>query len=161
MPSVRFERSAATSARRIPESTYSQVLQTAFEVGRLAKGTRASLLRELHVPVVVCLDQHGTFGRDRDVPADRGDVMEHAMRTQRTIDHLLPLGKSDKTIPPGRGGLIYEVTCLRKDANARTATAADFFTVRVRAPNAPSARLSARNERDDCSEAFDAKVVTE
>lgn len=66
---------------------------------------------------------------------------------------------SDKTIPPGRGGSIYEVVCLRKGANARTATEADFFTVRLRAPNALSARLMARNERDDCANAFDARKV--
>ena len=66
---------------------------------------------------------------------------------------------SDKTIPPVRGGSIYEVLCLRKGANARTATEADFFTVRVRAPNTISARLIARNERDDCANAFEAKAV--
>ncbi len=66
---------------------------------------------------------------------------------------------SDKTIPPERGGAIYEVTCLRKGSNARTAIEADFFTVRIRAPNALSARLMARNERDDCATAFDAKKV--
>ena len=66
---------------------------------------------------------------------------------------------SDKTIPPDRGGSIYQVSCLRKDANTRTATAADFFTVHVRAPNALSARLAARNECSDCANAFEAKLV--
>ena len=66
---------------------------------------------------------------------------------------------SDKTIPPGRGGAIYEVTCLRAGVDARTATEADFFTVRVRAPNALTARLIARNERHDYAEAIDAKVI--
>ena len=66
---------------------------------------------------------------------------------------------SDKTIPPGRGGSNYEVTCLRTGVDTRTATAADFFAVHVRAPNALSARLAARNECADCANAFEAKLV--
>lgn len=66
---------------------------------------------------------------------------------------------SETNIPPARGGSIYEVTCLRKDVDACTATEADFFTVRVRAPNSLSARLIARNERDDCASAFEARRV--
>ncbi|MBA2547320.1 MAG: hypothetical protein H0V16_02535 [Burkholderiaceae bacterium] len=55
---------------------------------------------------------------------------------------------SDKTIPPGRGGSLYEVCLLPKGINARTATNDDFVIVRVRAANAIHASIVARNEHD-------------
>jgi len=65
---------------------------------------------------------------------------------------------SDKIVPPGRGGAIYEVVILKKGVEARAATDADFQTVRVRAPNAISAQLTARNEHD-AALAFGARKV--
>lgn len=50
---------------------------------------------------------------------------------------------SDKTIPPGRGGSMYEVTLLRKGADPRTATAADFTIVRIVAANSINAQIRA------------------
>lgn len=66
---------------------------------------------------------------------------------------------SNTSIPAGRGGSLFEVDCLRKGVEPRRATDADFFTVRVRAPNALSARLAVRNEREDVAHAFDARKV--
>ncbi len=66
---------------------------------------------------------------------------------------------SDKTIPPGRGGQLYEVTLLRKGANPRTATEADFTIVRIVAANSINAQIRARNQFD-AALAFDAKKVT-
>ena len=65
---------------------------------------------------------------------------------------------SDKTIPPARGGSMYEVTLLPKGINARTATNDDFILVRVRAANAIHASIVARNEHDAAC-AFDAVKV--
>ena len=66
---------------------------------------------------------------------------------------------SHSNIPPDRGGALFEVTCLRTGVDARTATDLDFFTVRVRAPNSLSARLMVRNTREDCADAFDARLI--
>jgi len=66
---------------------------------------------------------------------------------------------SQANIPPARGAALYEVTCLRAGANARTATELDFLNVRVQAPNALTARLIVRNECADCANAFEAKLV--
>ena len=68
---------------------------------------------------------------------------------------------SKSSLAAGRGTAVYEVQCLRKGVNPREAVAADFFTVRVQANTALAARLIARNERDDCAHAFDAKKVAE
>jgi hypothetical protein len=68
---------------------------------------------------------------------------------------------SKSSLAADRGGSIYEVICLRKGINPRTATEADFFAVRVRANTALAARLTVRNSRDDVAHAFDAKVVPE
>ena len=56
---------------------------------------------------------------------------------------------SKSSLAAGRGGSIYEVTCLRQGVNPRTATEADFFVVRVQANTALAARLTVRNSRDD------------
>lgn len=66
---------------------------------------------------------------------------------------------SQQNIPADRGGSLFEVDCLRKGVEPRKATDADFFVVRIHAPNGLSARLSARNERDDVEHAFDARKV--
>ena len=65
---------------------------------------------------------------------------------------------SQSNIPPERGGSVFEVTLLRKGVNARTATQADYMTVRVLAANAIHASLKARNEHD-AAIAFDARKV--
>lgn len=67
---------------------------------------------------------------------------------------------SQTNIPADRGGSLFEVDCLRKGIEPRTATDADFFVVRIHAPNRLSARLAVRNERDDVAHAFDARKVT-
>ena len=66
---------------------------------------------------------------------------------------------SESSIPPGRGGSMYEVTLLRKGADPRTATAADFTIVRIVAANSINAQIRARNQFD-AALAFDAKKVT-
>jgi|GEM_PF-5624970 len=42
---------------------------------------------------------------------------------------------SYESLPPGRGGSMYEVTLLRAGINPRTATNDDFTTVCIRAAN--------------------------
>ena len=65
---------------------------------------------------------------------------------------------STESIPPGRGGALFEVTLLPKGIGARTATETDFVTVRIWAANAINASIAARNKHDAAC-AFDAVKV--
>ena len=65
---------------------------------------------------------------------------------------------SQESLPPARGGALFEVTLLPKGIDARTATNDDFVIVRVRAANAIHASILARNEHDAAC-AFDAVKV--
>ena len=65
---------------------------------------------------------------------------------------------SQSSIPPARGGALFEVTLLPKGIDARTATERDFVTVRIWAANAINASIAARNKHDAAC-AFDAVKV--